>query len=97
MGCSGGKPAVSSILLLICALFQALLGKSLAMIKTSKSLAAVAFPSTTLPKGTASASPRVFLAALVRAWVMAFQFFRILWIDNESSNKLYHRLQIQVN
>jgi len=48
------------------------------MMSMSRSLMAVALPSIILPKGTTSASPRIFLAELARAWVMLFQFFRTL-------------------
>jgi len=58
---------------MIWALRQALLGRSLAMIKTSMSLAAAAFPATTLPKGTTSASPRTALAASLNFLTMFFQ------------------------
>jgi len=78
MGCSGGKPVVSSILLIICALLQALFGRSLATTSTSKSLAATAFPSMMLPKGKTSASPRTFLAELLNFLIMLFQFSRTL-------------------
>jgi len=63
---------------MICALSKAFLGRSLAIMRMSKSLMAVPFPSTMLPKGTTSTSPRIFLAELVKAWVMSFQFFKIL-------------------
>jgi len=78
MGCNGGRPVASSILLMICALFQALFDRSLAMTKTSKSLAATAFPSMMLPKGTTSATPRTFLADLLNFLTMLSQFSRTL-------------------